>query len=109
MQGLLKWWAVARSWGTCKNIQNATVCPRYTEANARHLLLHSYVTARLVVTHRKLSFDNPSLLQFLLMATDGLWDVLMNAKFFLVGGHLAGLKGSVPKDNSTNLVPSSIV
>ncbi|KAF5379982.1 hypothetical protein D9757_010267 [Collybiopsis confluens] len=37
---------------------------------------HSYVTAQPVVTHRKLSFDDPSSsLRFLVIATDGLCDV----------------------------------
>ncbi|KIK57235.1 hypothetical protein GYMLUDRAFT_46493 [Collybiopsis luxurians FD-317 M1] len=68
-----------------------------------------YVTARPVVTHRKLSFDNPSSLRFLVMATDGLWDVLTPEEVVsLVGGHLAGLKGSVSKDNLPNLVPTSV-
>jgi len=35
-----------------------------------------YVTAKPVVTHRKLDFENPASMRFLVIATDGLWDEL---------------------------------
>ncbi|KAJ4492123.1 protein serine/threonine phosphatase 2C [Lentinula edodes] len=68
-----------------------------------------YVTARPVVTHRKLSFEDPSSLRFLVLATDGLWDVLTPEEVVtLVGGHLAGLKGTIPKSTLPSLVPTSV-
>ncbi|KAF9077003.1 phophatase 2C family protein [Rhodocollybia butyracea] len=77
-----------------------------------------YVTARPVVTHRKLSFDDPSSLKFLVIATDGLWDVLTyvysssvhrsEEVVGLVGGHLAGLKGKIPKSTFPSLVPTTV-
>ncbi|KAF5372286.1 hypothetical protein D9757_009634 [Collybiopsis confluens] len=68
-----------------------------------------YVTAQPVVTHRKLSFDDPSSLRFLVIATDGLWDVLTPEEVVsLVGGHLAGLKGSISRDALPTLVPTSV-
>jgi len=75
-----------------------------------------YVTARPVVTHRKLDFsDNADAsesgekpLRFLVLATDGLWDQLSSEEVVsLVGGHLAGLKGTVPKSDLPSLVPTS--
>ncbi|KAL0580078.1 hypothetical protein V5O48_001937 [Marasmius crinis-equi] len=67
-----------------------------------------YVTARPVVTHRKLSFDHPdSSLRFLVIATDGLWDALSSQEVVsLVGGHLAGLKGNIPKRDLPALAPT---
>ncbi|KAF8313158.1 phosphatase 2C-like domain-containing protein [Cantharellus anzutake] len=71
-----------------------------------------YVTSEPVITHRKLDFiSDPSstsvsttpakpksTLRFVVLATDGLWDELSSSEVVsLVGGHLAGLKGSVPK------------
>ncbi|KAJ4479263.1 phosphatase 2C-like domain-containing protein [Lentinula aciculospora] len=68
-----------------------------------------YVTARPVITHRKLSFKDPSSLRFLVLATDGLWDVLTPEEVVsLVGGHLAGLKGVIPKSELPSLIPTSI-
>ncbi|KAJ3722606.1 protein serine/threonine phosphatase 2C [Lentinula raphanica] len=68
-----------------------------------------YVTARPVVTHRKLSSEDASSLRFVVLATDGLWDVLTPEEVVsLVGGHLAGLKGTIPKTTVSSLVPTSI-
>ncbi|KAG2013314.1 phophatase 2C family protein [Coprinopsis cinerea AmutBmut pab1-1] len=71
-----------------------------------------YVTARPVVTHRKLALSEgdgsgkPN--YFLVMATDGLWDELSNDDVIsLVGGYLSGLKGTVPKSELPSLVPVS--
>ncbi|EMD40478.1 hypothetical protein CERSUDRAFT_121229 [Gelatoporia subvermispora B] len=73
-----------------------------------------YVTATPEVTHRELalpSSPNPkpkSSLRFLVLATDGLWDELSSEDVVaLVGGHLAGLQGVVPKASLTDLVPTS--
>ncbi|EEB94610.1 hypothetical protein MPER_06547, partial [Moniliophthora perniciosa FA553] len=67
-----------------------------------------YVTARPVVTHRKLSFEDPSSIRFVVIATDGLWDELRSEEVVgLVGGHLAGLKGSIPKRDLPSLVPTT--
>lgn len=76
-----------------------------------------YVTSTPVVTHRKLSFlpladqttSKPSsALRFIVLATDGLWDQLSSQEVVaLVGGHLAGLKGTIPKSSMTSLVPTS--
>jgi len=72
-----------------------------------------YVTARPVVTHRKFSFDNNdetsgSGIRFVVLATDGLWDELSSEEVVsLVGGHLAGLKGTIPKSDLPNVVPTS--
>ncbi|KDQ64360.1 hypothetical protein JAAARDRAFT_144975 [Jaapia argillacea MUCL 33604] len=76
-----------------------------------------YVTAKPEVTHRKLSFlplsdapqGNKSTLRFLVLATDGLWDQLTSEEVVaLVGGHLAGLKGSVAKSSLSDLIPTSM-
>src|SRR6202042_1154896 len=76
-----------------------------------------YVTSTPVVTHRKLSFlplttspsSKPSsTLRFIVLATDGLWDQLTSEEVVaLVGGHIAGLKGYIPKSSMSNLVPTS--
>lgn len=75
-----------------------------------------YVTSTPVVTHRKLSFlplpttsSKPSsTLRFIVLATDGLWDQLTSQEVVtLVGGHIAGLKGIIPKSSMPNLVPTS--
>ncbi|TFK85430.1 protein serine/threonine phosphatase 2C [Polyporus arcularius HHB13444] len=76
-----------------------------------------YVIAKPVVTHRPLSFlplpapDTPapkSALRFLVLATDGLWDELSNEEVVaLVGGHFAGLRGTIPKSALPDLVPTS--
>ena len=70
-----------------------------------------YVTARPEVTHRKLSLpttspsQSKSALRFVVLATDGLWDELSSQEVVaLVGGHLAGLKGSIPKMRLSLLV-----
>ncbi|KZT71454.1 protein serine/threonine phosphatase 2C [Daedalea quercina L-15889] len=65
-----------------------------------------YVTARPEISHRKLalppyanvSAQPKSTLRFLVLATDGLWDELSSEEVVgLVGGHLAGLRGRIPK------------
>jgi len=77
-----------------------------------------YVTAKPEVTHRTLSIpalypgstlsEKPAL-RFLVLATDGLWDQLSSEDVVaLVGGHLSGLKGSIPKSDLPNLVPTSV-
>ncbi|KAG5728468.1 Phosphatase 2C like protein [Termitomyces sp. T112] len=73
-----------------------------------------YVIARPVVTHRKFDFptdtetDAPGAPRFLVLATDGLWDELSSEDVVsLVGGHLAGLKGTIPKSDLPTLVPTS--
>ncbi|KAJ7129423.1 phosphatase 2C-like domain-containing protein [Mycena epipterygia] len=73
-----------------------------------------YVTARPVVTHRVLNLPtlggappNSAALRFIVLATDGLWDELSSEDVVrLVGGHLAGLKGAVPKAELPALVPT---
>ena len=69
-----------------------------------------------VVTHRKLSIPDPrssepkttSSLKFLVLATDGLWDELSSEEVVtLVGGHFAGLKGTVSKSSLPALVPTT--
>lgn len=76
-----------------------------------------YVTAKPEVTHRTLSIpalspnsasSDKSTFRFLVLATDGLWDQLSSEDVVaLVGGHLSGLKGSIPKSDLPNLVPTS--
>ncbi|KAJ7180347.1 phophatase 2C family protein [Mycena crocata] len=72
-----------------------------------------YVTARPVVTHRKLDLPPKSdasgaALRFIVLATDGLWDELSSEDVVrLVGGHLKGLQGAVPKTTLPTLVPTS--
>lgn len=74
-----------------------------------------YVTARPVVTHRKLALPtadassvSKSGLRFVVLATDGLWDELSSEDVVaLVGGHLAGLSGVVPKAELPKLVPTA--
>jgi len=76
-----------------------------------------YVTAKPEVTHRTVSIpalspgsasSDKSTLRFLVLATDGLWDQLSSEDVVaLVGGHLSGLKGSIPKSDLPKLVPTS--
>jgi pyruvate dehydrogenase phosphatase len=75
-----------------------------------------YVTSRPVVTHRKLDIPllhqstsgSKSVLRFLVLATDGLWDQLSSEEVVsLVGGHLSGLKGIITKPKLSTLVPTS--
>lgn len=77
-----------------------------------------YVIPTPVVTHRPLSFlplpsdaSTPaprSALRFLVLATDGLWDELSNEDVVaLVGGHLAGLRGTIPKAELAQRVPTT--
>ncbi|OJT05344.1 Protein phosphatase 2C -like protein [Trametes pubescens] len=76
-----------------------------------------YVIPTPVVTHRPLTFlplpsdaSTPaprSALRFLVLATDGLWDELSNEDVVaLVGGHLAGLRGTIPKAELAQRVPT---
>lgn len=77
-----------------------------------------YVTPRPVITHRKLhnlpltspdtiSPKPQSTLRFIILATDGLWDELTSEEAVaLVGGHLAGLKGVVSKQQLAEKVPT---
>lgn len=74
-----------------------------------------YVTARPVVTHRKLNLPQvepgatpKSTLRFVVLATDGLWDELSSDEVVaLVGGYLAGVKGIVPKAELAKRVPTT--
>ncbi|KAF7352581.1 PPM-type phosphatase domain-containing protein [Mycena venus] len=75
-----------------------------------------YVIARPVVTHRVLNLPtndgavrkDKSALRFIVLATDGLWDELSSEDVVrLVGGHLAGLSGAVPKSQLSTLVPTT--
>ncbi|KAF7301884.1 PPM-type phosphatase domain-containing protein [Mycena indigotica] len=72
-----------------------------------------YVTSRPIVQHRVLELpDQPAsgqerALRFIVLATDGLWDELSSEDVVrLVGGHLNGLKGTVPKPELATLVPT---
>ncbi|KAJ7498684.1 phosphatase 2C-like domain-containing protein [Mycena latifolia] len=74
-----------------------------------------YVTARPVVTHRVLDLPaqgaaastTKGAMRFIVLATDGLWDELSSEDVVrLVGGHLAGLTGAVPKATLPTLVPT---
>jgi len=79
-----------------------------------------YVTPRPVITHRKLHglpLDSPdtappnakskSTLRFVVLATDGLYDELTSEEVVaLVGGHLAGLKGTIPKAQLQEVIPT---
>lgn len=90
-----------------------------------------YVTARPAVTHRKMSLPasdgsppSEKAIRFLVIATDGLWDELRydscivhhfempnimcsnDEVVSLVGGHLTGLKGKIPKSQLPSLVPT---
>lgn len=59
-----------------------------------------YVTSEPVLTHRALSVSptgDPAL-RFVVLATDGLWDELSSSEVVaLVGAHLRGVRGTVPK------------
>ncbi|OAX44032.1 protein serine/threonine phosphatase 2C [Rhizopogon vinicolor AM-OR11-026] len=73
-----------------------------------------YVTATPVVTHRDFDFGGiarPSrspASRFVVLATDGLWDKLSSEDVVaLVGGHLKGLKGVIPKTTLSDLVPTT--
>ncbi|TFK43750.1 phophatase 2C family protein [Crucibulum laeve] len=72
-----------------------------------------YVIAKPVVTHRKLSLpskdgSSEGGKRFLVLATDGLWDQLSNDEVVsLVGGHLAGLKGTIPKSELPSIISTS--
>ncbi|KAJ7721185.1 phosphatase 2C-like domain-containing protein [Mycena maculata] len=72
-----------------------------------------YVTACPVVTHRVLELPPSDVktkgaLRFIVLATDGLWDELSSEDVVrLVGGHLAGLTGAIPKSDLPSLVPTT--
>lgn len=60
------------------------------------LLTPPYVTAEPVVEWRRLSSTGPKELRFIIMATDGLWDMLSNEEAVsLVAAHLTGFRGTV--------------
>lgn len=63
----------------------------------RNLLTPPYVTARPEVEWRRLPVaQGEKQLKFVVMATDGLWDMLSNEEVgTLVAGHLADLKGEI--------------
>lgn len=65
----------------------------------RHLYTPPYVTAKPVVEWQRLpqpDAQGQKQLRFIVMATDGLWDLLNNDQVgALVAGHLADVKGSV--------------
>ncbi|KAI0321384.1 protein serine/threonine phosphatase 2C [Amylostereum chailletii] len=74
----------------------------------------TYITAMPEVTHRKLSLlangtstAKRSTLRFIVLASDGLWDELSSEDAVaLVGGFLAGLKGTKTKTELAALVPT---
>ncbi|KAN0061028.1 hypothetical protein ACQY0O_006762 [Thecaphora frezii] len=70
-----------------------------TRGPPRGLETPPYVTATPVVEWRRVgqSSSSPSReLRFIVMATDGLWDMMSNEEVVgLVAGHLAGLKGTI--------------
>ncbi|KAI0692667.1 phosphatase 2C-like domain-containing protein [Cytidiella melzeri] len=97
-------------------LNQALMASNGTSLRSAPALLQSppYVTARPVVTHRKLTLPDPknptptarSSLRFIILATDGLWDEISSEDAVaLVGGHLAGLKGTIPKAELQNMVP----
>jgi pyruvate dehydrogenase phosphatase len=82
-----------------------------------HFRTPPYVTATPVVTHLNLDslsseFSEPgskSTLRFLVLATDGLWDELSSEEVVaLVGGHFAGIKGTIPKWSLEELVQTTL-
>ncbi|KAI0920920.1 hypothetical protein AcW1_004943 [Taiwanofungus camphoratus] len=101
----------------------ATLSKAFLEGNGQSMRSASsllktppYVISRPEVTHRKLSLPPfsdastkpKSTMRFLVLATDGLWDELSSEEVVaLVGGHLAGLKGAIPKSSLSNLVRTS--
>ena len=70
-----------------------------TRGPPRGLETPPYVTATPVVEWRRVgeTSSNPSReLRFVIMATDGLWDMMSNEEAVsLVAGHLAGIKGTI--------------
>ncbi|PWN26478.1 protein serine/threonine phosphatase 2C [Jaminaea rosea] len=57
-----------------------------------------YVTARPMIQSRRIAADGKQL-RFIVMATDGLWDMLSNEEVgSLVAGHLSEVKGRVGKE-----------
>jgi pyruvate dehydrogenase phosphatase len=82
-----------------------------------HFKTPPYVIATPVVTHLNLDSLNPdssepgskSTLRFLVLATDGLWDELSSEEVVaLVGGHFAGIEGTIPKSKLQELVPTML-
>lgn len=60
------------------------------------LLTPPYVTAEPVVEWRRLSSTSPRELKFIVMATDGLWDMMSNEEAVaLVATHLRGFRGTL--------------
>lgn len=60
------------------------------------LLTPPYVTAEPVVEWRRLSSTSPKELKFIIMATDGLWDMMSNEEAVsLIAAHLTGFRGTV--------------
>ncbi|KAI0082364.1 protein serine/threonine phosphatase 2C [Panus rudis PR-1116 ss-1] len=100
-------------------LDGSGITPRSTPAHSK---TPPYVTPIPVVTHRKLDFipdqsestangsipsNSKSSMRFLVIATDGLWDELSSEEVVaLVGGHLAGLKGNIPKSELPSIVPT---
>ena len=70
-----------------------------TRGPPRHLETPPYVTATPVVEWRRVGETSSSPnreLRFIIMATDGLWDMMSNEEAVsLVAGHLAGIKGTI--------------
>ncbi|SPO21595.1 related to PTC5 - putative 2C protein phosphatase (PP2Cs) [Ustilago trichophora] len=70
-----------------------------TRGPPRHLETPPYVTATPVVEWRRVgeTSSRPNReLRFIIMATDGLWDMMSNEEAVsLVAGHLAGIKGTI--------------
>jgi pyruvate dehydrogenase phosphatase len=71
------------------------------------------VTASPDIQYRKfeLPSSSPSVsrrtLRFIILATDGLWDEISNAQAVaLVGGHLAGYRGTIPALQITKQIPT---
>jgi pyruvate dehydrogenase phosphatase len=70
-----------------------------------------YVTAKPVVTHRKLDLNSKpdGSIQFLVLATDGLWDELSSEQVVsLVGGYFAGLKGKISRSDLETKIPITV-
>jgi pyruvate dehydrogenase phosphatase len=115
--GLLE--AAAHALDACESLSQAFLAEKPLRPPPSNFKTPPYVTATPVVTHRKLdvppltsstaeSTDTKLSLRFLVLATDGLWDQLTSEQVVsLVGGHLAGLKGEVPKLKLLDLVRTS--
>lgn len=75
-----------------------------TRGPPRGLETPPYVTAQPEVEWRRLGESGgPGELRFMVMATDGLWDMLPNEEVVaLVAGHLAGIRGTVLASDLSN-------